>query len=67
MLTPNSLCTADIALASKLQEELQYEQTQLAEAGDATPEFIKTFTEEGVWAVRARISCSSLALWLTAL
>ncbi|KJA18401.1 hypothetical protein HYPSUDRAFT_90006 [Hypholoma sublateritium FD-334 SS-4] len=43
--------TTDIALAAKLQEELQYEQTQLAEAGDATPEFIKTFTEEGVWAI----------------
>ena len=59
MLKLNNLCVADIALAAKLQEELQYEQTQLAEAGDATPEFIKTFTEEGVWAVRAPMLCKS--------
>ena len=59
------MCTADIALVSKLQEELQYEQTQLAEAGgDATPQFIKTFTEEGVWAVRAPGSLHVLE-WLT--
>ncbi|KAF8957854.1 mitochondrial glycoprotein [Flammula alnicola] len=43
--------TTDIALSSKLQEELQYEQKEAEEAGGATPEFLKTFTEQGIWAI----------------
>ncbi|KAF5310664.1 hypothetical protein D9619_007729 [Psilocybe cf. subviscida] len=42
--------SSDQALSAKLQEELQYEKKEL-EAQDATPEFLKTFTEQGVWAI----------------
>jgi complement component 1 Q subcomponent-binding protein len=35
-----------------LKEELKYEQEALAESGDATPEFLKTFLEQGIWSVR---------------
>ena len=42
---------ADIALSQKLQEELKYEQENLPEP-DATPDFLKSFLEQGVWSVR---------------
>ena len=45
-------CKADISLSQKLKEELQYEQDSLAETSDATPEFLKTFLEQGIWSVR---------------
>ncbi|KAF8196107.1 regulatory protein suaprga1 [Pholiota molesta] len=40
--------TTDITLSSKLQEELQYEKAEMAQAGDATPDFLKSFTEQGI-------------------
>ncbi|KAF9479309.1 mitochondrial glycoprotein [Pholiota conissans] len=43
--------TTDIALSAKLQEELQYEKSEMAQAGDATPDFLKSFTEQGIWAI----------------
>jgi complement component 1 Q subcomponent-binding protein len=43
---------ADIALAQKLQEELKYEQENLPDGPDSTPEFLKSFLEQGVWSVR---------------
>ena len=43
---------ADIALAQKLQEELKYEQENLPDSPDSTPEFLKSFLEQGVWSVR---------------
>jgi len=43
--------SADIALSQKLQEELKFEQESLPEP-DATPDFLKTFLEQGVWSVR---------------
>lgn len=41
----------DIGLSQKLQEELKFEQQPGSEAAE-TPEFLKTFTEQGVWSVR---------------
>ena len=46
------LVIADVSLSQKLQEELKYEQDAAAETGDATPEFLKTFLEQGIWSVR---------------
>jgi len=43
--------TTDISLSQKLKEELQYEQDSLAETSDATPEFLKTFLEQGIWSI----------------
>jgi len=43
--------TTDISLSQKLKEELKYEQESLAESGDATPEFLKTFLEQGIWSI----------------
>ena len=58
------LCIADVSLSQKLQEELKYEQDAAAEAGDATPEFLKTFLEQGIWSVRVfpffRLGCDDL-------
>ncbi|KDR79809.1 hypothetical protein GALMADRAFT_241897 [Galerina marginata CBS 339.88] len=41
----------DISLSQKLQEELKYEQEAVADRGDSTPEFLKTFLEQGVWSI----------------
>jgi len=43
--------TSDISLSQKLKEELKYEQESLAESDDATPEFLKTFLEQGIWSI----------------
>jgi len=42
--------TTDIALSQKVQEELKFEQENLAEP-DATPDFLKAFLEQGVWSI----------------
>jgi complement component 1 Q subcomponent-binding protein len=41
----------DIALSQKLAEELKYEQELANEQADSTPEFLKTFLEQGVWSI----------------
>lgn len=41
---------ADIVLSQKLAEELEYEKTA-AEGDEAVPEFLKSFKEQGVWAI----------------
>jgi hypothetical protein len=43
-------CAADVLLAQKLEEELQYEKDEHAE-DVAEPEFLKTFNEQGIWQV----------------
>ncbi|PPQ80879.1 hypothetical protein CVT25_001888 [Psilocybe cyanescens] len=43
--------SSDLALSQKLQEELKYEQEALAEQADVTPEFLKSFLEQGVWSI----------------
>jgi len=43
--------TTDIALSQKLKEELKYEKESLDEAGKGTPQFLKTFLEEGIWSI----------------
>ncbi|KAF9528408.1 mitochondrial glycoprotein [Crepidotus variabilis] len=54
-MTPTRLGsgTTDIALSQKLQEELKFEQEAAAEtaAPDTTPEFLKSFLEQGVWSI----------------
>jgi len=42
--------TTDIALSQKLQEELKFEQNNLPEP-DVTPDFLKSFLEQGVWSI----------------
>jgi len=41
--------SSDIAFVQRLQEELQYEKEASAEE---TPEFVKTFQSQGVWAIQ---------------
>jgi len=43
--------TTDVSLSQKLQEELQYEQDAVAETSNTTPEFLKTFLEQGIWSI----------------
>jgi len=44
--------TTDISLSQKLQEELKYEQEAVVAAtADSTPEFLKSFLEQGVWSI----------------
>lgn len=50
------LALADISLSQKLQEELKYEQEAIAETANVTPDFLKSFLEQGVWSVRIHIS-----------
>jgi complement component 1 Q subcomponent-binding protein len=43
---------SDISLSQKLQEELLYEQEEAtAKTADATPQFLKTFLEQGTWSI----------------
>lgn len=41
---------ADVALSQKVEAEIQYEKQTNAELPE-TPEFLKAFREQGVWAV----------------
>jgi complement component 1 Q subcomponent-binding protein len=41
--------SSDVVLSQKLAEELQYEKTAAADV--AEPEFLKSFKEQGVWAI----------------
>ncbi|KAF8156033.1 mitochondrial glycoprotein [Crassisporium funariophilum] len=43
--------TSDVSLSAKLQEELKYEQEALVETANETPEFLKSFLEQGVWSI----------------
>lgn len=43
-------CAADVTLAQKLAEELQYEKEA---ASAAEPDFLKSFKAQGIWTVRA--------------
>ena len=36
---------------ARLKEELEYENEQMEKLGSGTPDFLKTFTEEGIWSV----------------
>ncbi len=42
--------TADLELATKLQEEIQYEK-EASEAASPVPEFVSEFQANGVWKV----------------
>lgn len=44
------LATADVSLAQKLAEELQYEREAATQSGP--PEFVKEFQAQGVWAIQ---------------
>jgi len=43
--------STDVSLSQKLKEELKYEQESLAETRKATPEFLKSFLEQGIWSI----------------
>ncbi|KAF4618542.1 hypothetical protein D9613_009725 [Agrocybe pediades] len=44
--------TSDVSLSQKLQEELKYEQEAIAETANTTPDFLKSFLEQGVWSIQ---------------
>ena len=51
ILSNSFICVADVSLSQRLQEELNYEQDAIAQTGDSTAEFLKTFLEQGIWSV----------------
>lgn len=54
---------ADVSLAQKLGEELQYEKES---ASDAEPEFVRAFKAQGVWEVGvASLHCCAVLSFLT--
>ncbi|KAF8633128.1 hypothetical protein AX17_004629 [Amanita inopinata Kibby_2008] len=53
--------TSDVAVAEKLQTELQYEKETGADAPE-TPEFLKAFTDQGVWSIEDSVGNDEVAL-----
>ena len=49
-----SALAADVTLAQKLAEELQYEKDA---AAPADPDFLKSFKAQGIWQVRFQPKC----------
>jgi complement component 1 Q subcomponent-binding protein len=55
--------TADVLLAQKLKEELQYEKTATAEVIE--PEFLKSFKKQGIWKIEDNANVDEVTLTRT--